>query len=80
MGGVDKLANIGVSATALDSTLASIRAARTFLDGIGAASPLVNAFVLALLDVLDMLHAELPVATSAIERGIKSEYRDKRSA
>ena len=80
VGGVDKLAKIGVSTAAFDSTLASIRAAKTFLDGIGAASPFVNAFVIALLDGLDMLHAGLPVATSAIERGIESEYRDKRSA
>ncbi len=80
VGGVDKLAKIGVSTAALDSTLASIRAAKTFLNGIGAASPLVNAFVLALLDGLDMLHAEMPVATGAIQRGIESEFELKRTA
>ena len=80
IGGVERLANIGVSAAAFDSTLSSIRAAKTFLDGIGAASPVVNAFVLTLLDGFDSLHAQLPVATSAIERGIESEYHVKRAA
>jgi hypothetical protein len=80
VGGVDKMAKIGVSTAVFDSTLASIRAAKTFLDGIDAASPVINAFVLALLDGLDMLHAEMPVGTGAVERGIESEYRAKRTA
>jgi len=80
VGGVDKLAKIGVSAAMFDSTIASIRAQKTFLDGIGAASPIVNAFVLALLAGLDELNAEFPITLGAVERGIETVYRDKRIA
>ena len=80
VGGVDRLAKIGVGAAVFDSTLSSIRAAKTFLDGIGAASPVINAFVLALLDGFDSLHAEMPVVTAAIERGIEAEFHVKRTA
>jgi len=80
LGGVDRLSKIGVSAATFDSTMAEIRAQSNFLDGIGAASPVVNAFVLALLDGLDEIHAEVPLVSLAIEREIERVYRDKRTA
>jgi len=80
LGGVDRLSKIGVSAATFDSTMAAIRAANTFLNGIGAASPVVNAFVLALLDGLDEVHAVVPQVALAIEREIEKVYRNKRTA
>ncbi len=76
----ERLASLRITRAALDSTFASIRSARTFLGGIGAASPLVNAVVLALLEGLEALNEELPTLIGAIDREIERNYRDKRRA
>lgn len=75
-----KLDEIGVTAGLRDSTLVAIRDADTFLGGIGAASPLVNAVVAAVLDGLDALSAEIPVLTNAIEASIEANFHEKRVA
>jgi hypothetical protein len=76
----EKLANIGVSVGALDSCAVAIRGAETFLQGIRAASLLVNTVVLALLDRIDGLQDQLAMAMSAIDAAIQERYRGQRQA
>ncbi len=62
----------------MDSVYANMERAETFREGIEAASPLVNAIVLAMQRRLDELDAQLPVAIGAIDAQVESAYADKR--
>lgn len=76
----EKLESLGFSSRMLDSTLVAIRSAHKFLDGVNAASPLINVVGLALLDKLDELNADFPRLINAIDAGIEHQYREKRAA
>jgi len=76
----ETLHGLGMTDGALDSTLTAIREAKTFLDGVGAATPLVNVVVNALLARLDNLNAYQPVLLGAIDAAIERRYHEKRAA
>lgn len=73
-----QLDSIGISSASLDTVFRNIEQAETFLGGISAASPVVNAIVLALIARLDELDATLPVVIAAVDRAIDRDYRDAR--
>jgi hypothetical protein len=73
-----KYDSIGITSGMMDSVYAHMEQAETFREGIDAASPLVNAIVLAMQRRLDELDAHLPVAIGAIDAQVESAYADKR--
>jgi len=76
----EKWERLGITPSMLDSTLTSIRDSQTFLAGIGAASPIVNAVVLAILDRLDQLNHMIPGLILAIDAKINERYQAQRTA
>ena len=70
--------SIGVSTGMLDTVFMNIEAAETFREGIEAASPLVNAVVLALLRGVDEIDAAVPKVIAAVDQQIEKDYADKR--
>jgi hypothetical protein len=76
----ERLQEIGIGQAAYDSTMQGIRNATTFLDGVAAASPMVNAIVLAVLERLDEMNNDLPSLTGVIDGKIEARYREKRAA
>jgi hypothetical protein len=74
-----KFDSIGVSASMLDTVFYSIERAGTFREGIEAASPLVNAIVMAMLNRLDEVDEAVPIVIAAVDRVIDEEYAAKRS-
>ncbi len=72
------LDTIGVSPTMLDSVYSDIERAPEFREGIAAASPLVNAVVLALNRGLDRIDEEVPGAIAEVDREVEAKYAEKR--
>ncbi len=72
------LDTIGVSPSLLDSVYSDIERAAEFREGIAAASPLVNAVVLALNRGLDRIDEEVPVVIAAVDREVEAKYAEKR--
>ena len=72
------LDSIGMGRASMDSVFSDIERASDFREGIAAASPLVNAVVLALNRGLDDINEEVPVVLAAIDREVESKYADKR--
>jgi hypothetical protein len=70
--------SIGVNPEMMDTLYVNIERAETFREGIEAASPLVNAVVLAMLQRVDDLDREVPPTINALDRMVESEYADKR--
>lgn len=76
----EKLESLGITAAGLDSILASVRSAETFLKGIDAASSLVNVIVVALLDGFEEINDQLPALMNAFDAAIEKSYKEKRAA
>ena len=74
-----KFDSIGVTPSMLDTVFSNIERAETFREGIEAASPLINAIVLAMLNRLDEIDQAVPIALAALDRAIDEDYADKRS-
>jgi hypothetical protein len=74
-----KFDSIGVSASMLDTVFSDIERAGTFREGIEAASPLINAIVMAMLNRLDEVDEAVPIIIAALDRVIDEEYGAKRS-
>jgi len=74
-----KFDSIGVSSSMLDTVFFSTERAGTFREGIEAASPLVNAIVMAMLNRLDEVDEAVPIVIAAVDRVIDEEYAAKRS-
>ena len=73
-----KLEAIGINPASLDTVLVNIGKQETYLDGLAAAAPLVNAFVLAMLQRLDEIGNVVPDVEAAIDREIENTFREKR--
>jgi len=71
--------SIGVSSTMLDTVFSNIERAGMYREGIEAASPVINAIVLAMLNRLEELDQAVPIVIGAIDRVIDEEYAEKRS-
>jgi hypothetical protein len=71
--------SIGVSPSMLDSVFSNIERAATYREGIEAASTLVNAIVLAMLNRLDDVDQAVPIVIGAVDRAIDEEYAEKRA-
>ena len=73
-----KIQETGLTVSDLDTVFMNIRASKTFLDGIGAASPLVNAIVVTMDQNLEDLYDATNVAISAIDERIESDHATAR--
>jgi hypothetical protein len=73
-----KFDSIGVTSSMMDTVYANMARAETFREGIEAASPLVNAIVLAMQRRLDAIDAQVPLVLGAIDAKVESAYADKR--
>ena len=71
--------SIGVSSSMFDTVFSSIERAETFREGIDAASPMINAIVLAMLNRLDELDQTVPIVIAAVDRAVDEEYAKKGS-
>ncbi len=70
--------SVGVSTGMIDTVYRNIEAAETFREGILAASPLVNAVVLAMIQRLEEIGAELPNIAGVLDKKIEEDYAAKR--
>ena len=70
--------SIGVSTTMMDTVYSNIERASTFREGLEAASPLVNAVVLAMQRRLDEIDADLPLGLNALDQAVESAYASRR--
>jgi len=73
-----KISEIGMDAGDLDTVYSAIRASETFLAGIGAAGPLVNAVVATMDQKLSALQDAMLLVTRAIDERIETENADVR--
>jgi hypothetical protein len=73
-----KYDSIGVTSSLMDTVYSNMEKAETFREGIEAASPLVNAIVLAMQRRLDEIDAQIPLTIVAIDARVESAYADKR--
>ncbi len=73
-----KFDSIGVTSTMMDTIYRNMEQAELFREGIEAASPLVNAIVLAMQRRLDEIDAVVPSVLNALDQKIESAYADKR--
>jgi hypothetical protein len=70
--------SIGVSRAQLDTVLSNIEGAMSYREGIQAASPLVNAVVVAMQDELKEILDMVPEVITGIENRVESEYATQR--
>ncbi len=70
--------SIGVTAAVMDTVYNNIERASTFREGIEAASPLVNAVVLAMQRRLDEIDAEVPVVLNVLDQIVERAYGSRR--
>jgi hypothetical protein len=70
--------SIGISRAQLDTILNNIEAAKSYREGIEAASPLVNAVVVAMQDELNEILDLVPGVIAGIESRVETEYASQR--
>jgi signal transduction histidine kinase len=70
--------SIGISRAQLDTVLSNIEGAKSYREGIEAASPLVNAVVVAMQDELKEILDMIPEVVAGIENRVESEYATQR--
>jgi len=70
--------SIGISRAQLDTILSNIERAETYREGIEAASPLVNAVVIAMQDEMKEILDMVPAVIAGIENRIETEYAGQR--
>ncbi len=70
--------SLGIRPDALDTILANVRKAPTFMDGIAAASPFVDAIVISMSNRLDQISDMAPLAVAAMDREIDQDQGDQR--
>jgi len=73
------LDSMGITPATLAGVYDDIRAAETFLEGIAAASPLVNAVTVSMETSLDSIRREMPVLFADLDRKIETDYADRRA-
>ena len=71
---------LGFDEAAAQSVLEKVRGSKTYLDGIAAASPVVNAVVVAIMEQLDEFQqATIPAAVSALDKEIETAVAETRA-
>jgi hypothetical protein len=74
------LDSLGLDKASLQTIFTSMRDSKTYLDGIGAAGPIVNAIVRAAQDRLDALQQIIIPATEAgLDRAIEADFHETRT-
>jgi hypothetical protein len=73
------LDSLGLDQVAVDTTLTDIRQAANYLDGIAAATPLVNAIVVGMGDRLTQIQATVSPIAAALEGRIEADYAARKS-
>jgi len=73
------LDSIGVTQSVLSGVYEDIRAAETYLEGIAAAGPLVNAVVVSMEANLDSISQDMPVLLANLDRKVEMDYADRRA-
>jgi hypothetical protein len=74
------LDSLGLDKASVQTVLASIRDSKTYLDGLGAAGPIINAIVMAMQDMLDKLQQTvIPSTESALDRAIEGDFHETRT-
>jgi hypothetical protein len=71
------LDSLGLDQGTVDTVIADIRGSKTFLDGIAAASPLVNAIVVTMGDYLNDIQAEMPTMLASIEKKVDADFASR---
>ena len=69
-----KLDSMALDKIGAQETFDNIRKAETYLDGIAAASPIVNAVVMAIQNRLDEIQNSIPSILSGFDREIENDY------
>ena len=72
------LGALGIQIGGIDSVLASIRSAPTFLEGIDAAAPIVDAVVFAMTNRLEEVSSSVPAVIAAFEYRIEVDQADQK--
>lgn len=72
------LDSMGVDAAELRNILADIRNAEVFLDGIAAASPLINAVVVSMGHQLESIQSSIPKVFATVDNRIEADYADRK--
>jgi hypothetical protein len=71
---------LGFDEAAAQTVLENVRVGKTYLDGIAAASPIVNAVVAAIMEQLDEFQqATIPTAVSALDKEIETTVAETRA-
>ena len=71
---------LGFDEAAAQSVLEKVRGSKTYLDGIAAASPVVNAVVVAIMEQLDEFQqTTIPAAVSALDKEIETVVAETRA-
>jgi hypothetical protein len=74
------LDSLGLEQASVQTVLTAIRDSKTYLDGIGAAGPIINAIVMAMQDKLDDLQQNVIPATEAgLDRSIEADFHETRT-
>ena len=74
------LDSLGLDKASVQAVLTNIRDSKTYLDGIGAAGPIVNAIVMAVQDKLDALQQSVIPATEAgLDRAMEADFHETRT-
>jgi hypothetical protein len=74
------LDSLGLDEASVQAVVENIRNAKTYLEGIAAAGPMVNAVVIAIQDRLDELQqTTVPAMAASIERAIETDFADTRT-
>ena len=73
------LDTIGMDQGSLDTVLADIKGSKTYLDGIAAASPLVNAIVMTMGDRLTRIQEQTPAIAEAMGNKVEDDYAPRRA-
>jgi hypothetical protein len=73
------LDSIGIDAAALSDILADVRNAEVYLDGIAAASPLINAVVASIGKHLEAIQSSVPKVVVALDRKIEADFASRKT-
>ena len=78
--GGGKTDSLGLDDASLQTVFNNIRGAKTYLDGIAAAGPIVNTVVMAIMDQLDEFQQEIiPTAVAVLDREIETTVAETRA-
>jgi hypothetical protein len=73
------LDSLGLDQAAVDTVLTDIREAKTYLDGIAAATPIVNAIVVGMGGRLSQIQAQIPPFLAMLEDKVEADYARRKA-